>query len=541
MTYWQDQQAWQKLLGDLVAIPSVTGSTGEREMILYIHLLLSQLPYFQAHPEHLRTWPTGDGRYALTALARSVPESPQTVILLSHFDVVPVDEFVPWQTCAFDIQRMTQVLMQEDCAPADVQGEVQGGGWVAGRGSMDMKGGLALHLTLLERATLGAFPGNVLLVTVPDEEANSLGMRTMVPALRKLADSCGLIYRCVLNSEPVFSSPVGSHDHVVYSGSVGKVLPGILCCGKEAHVGEPCSGINATLLASTVATKLEVNPELCDQHGMEASPPPTVLWQADLKQQYSVKIPHRAIVFANLFILRRSGLEVERQLLALLRQAARNAESIYRDRLASSPAAPARRAEVHIRTLSYRELCQYALAKHGRTALTDATEQALASQPASLDARTQSVLCAEAVANLCPELAPMLVLFFAPPFYPAVSSSGHPRVERVLEALTQYAQSRHGVSLQRKHYFPGISDLSYIGLQQSEQEMEAIVANMPIWNRGYDLPLSDMSRVVAPVLNLGPLGRDAHQVGERLHADSAWHITLDLLHCTITELLSSPD
>ncbi len=540
MARWQDRQGWQNLLADLVRIPSITGSPAEEDMALYIHSLLAEVSYFQEHPSHLRTWPTGDGRHAVSAFVRSPSGRPETVILLSHFDVVPVDEFGPWQGCAFDMEQMTRVLAKEDSIPVAIWNEVTHGGWLGGRGSMDMKCGLALHLALVERATFGQFEGNVLLVTVPDEEANSAGMRAMIPVLGHLQAQLGIRYTCMLNSEPVFSSPIGKQDHVLYTGSMGKVLPGFLCCGKETHVGEPFAGMNATMLASVLTMELELNNQLSESDRGEVTPPPTILWQTDLKRQYSVKVPHRAVVFANLFLLRRTGAEVESALLSVMQRAATRVESLYRQRYSDSGMHSdwASRG-FKVQVMTYRELWRYAVSQNGQAAVESAVQRCLEQTPESADARLKSALCAEALVDLCPWLGPMYVLFFAPPYYPAVCSSDHPCLENVVEDLAQYACTQHQVNLVRKHYFNGISDLSYAGLQQPIPAVKAIVDSMPTWNRDYSFPLQELAQMDIPVLNLGPLGRDAHQISERLHVESAWAVTFDLLDRAIRKLLAA--
>ncbi|MCK9911279.1 hypothetical protein MXD81_19160, partial [Microbacteriaceae bacterium K1510] len=89
-----------------------------------------------------------------------------------------------------------------------------------------MKCGLALHMSMLEQAVAGEFAGNLLLLTVPDEEVNSVGMRAAVPVLLELAKQHGLDYSACLNSEPIFPRYPGDENKYIYSGSIGKVLPG---------------------------------------------------------------------------------------------------------------------------------------------------------------------------------------------------------------------------------------------------------------------------------------------------------------------------
>ena len=54
-------------------------------------------------------------------------------------------------------------------------------------------------------------------------------------------------------------------------------------------------------MASLITAELELNTDLCDIVEGEASPPPTNLLQRDLKEEYSVQIPHRAVTLFNLF------------------------------------------------------------------------------------------------------------------------------------------------------------------------------------------------------------------------------------------------
>jgi arginine utilization protein RocB len=541
MAKWQTKVEWRQLLADLVRIPSVTGSEAENTLVQVVHQQLQTLPYFVQHPEHLRLSSTGDGRHLLTALVRAKPETAATVVLLSHFDVVAVDDYGVWQSHAFDMERLTELLRREATLPPEVRAELEEERWVCGRGTMDMKCGLAVHLALLERASMGQFPGNLLLLTVPDEEGNSAGMRAAVPVLTALAEEFWLDYRAVVNSEPVFSSPPGDRSQVVYTGSVGKVLPGFLCCGKETHVGEPFSGLGANLLASALTCELELNTQLCETVTGECTPPPTTLWQGDMKQQYSVKLPHRAIVYYNLFLLERSGADVVDVLRRLAERAARRVEDAYRREAARYFAATGSvvPAPGSIRVITYRELWQYAVETYGFAQVEAALAATAQATPEDADERWQSACQVDALADLCQELAPMLVLFFAPPFYPAVSSSGDPVVERIVQETAAYAKAKHNVQLQRRHFFNGISDLSYVGLRQPMAAVRLLVDNMPLWQRGYTLPLADMEKLNVPVLNLGPLGRDAHQFTERLDIESAYDVTLDLLHYCVLRLLEN--
>lgn len=183
-----------------------------------------------------------------------------------------------------------------------------------------MKSGLAVHLSLLEMAGQSTFFGNLLFISVPDEEANSVGMRAAVPHLLQLKKKYDLDYRVALNSEPMFSLYPGDHHRYIYTGSIGKIMPGFLCCEKETHVGEPFLGLNSNLMASLVTAEIELNTDLCDQD--EGKPaPPTNLIQRGLK----------SVTLFNLFLLERSIAELTELLLRKATSATRKIEALYND------------------------------------------------------------------------------------------------------------------------------------------------------------------------------------------------------------------
>lgn len=70
------------------------------------------------------------------------------------------------------------------------------------------------------------------------------------------------------------------------------------------------------LYGCIINSRIRVEYGPCDIVDGEASPPPTNLLQRDLKEDYSVQIPHRAVTLFNLFLLEKSMTDV----VSLLRQ-----------------------------------------------------------------------------------------------------------------------------------------------------------------------------------------------------------------------------
>lgn len=536
---WQTPQQLKQLLCRLVEYPSISGTEAEILLAKFIAEQLRAIDYFRENNEFVRLHPTGDGRYFVTALVKKAEQVRDTVILISHFDVVDVQDYGAWKDAAFSPEELTKRFYeQKQQLPSDVQADLEREEWLFGRGVMDMKCGLALHMSLIEQACHRTFAGNLLLLTVPDEEANSVGMRAAAPVLAEMAEKYELTYRLVINSEPMFARYPGDKTNYIYTGSIGKALPGFYCYGKETHVGEPFAGLNANFMVAQIANELELNTDFCEVFDGEVSPPPTNLLQTDLKEEYSVQIPHRAVALFNLFLQKKTLDDVTNSLMAAAKRAAKRIGEHYGGeasrfaRLGKSEPKP-----MSINVFTFAELRKKAVDMFGSKQV-EQLEASVLSVEAAKDDREKTIALVDRLAMLCKDFAPMIVLFYAPPYYPAVSAGSDPLVQRLVAKLQKYAQEKHGISLVQQHYFPGISDLSYVGLQQSFASLQTFIENMPIWNRGYQLPLGALEKLNVPVLNIGPIGRDAHQWTERLNVRFAFKELKEWLEYAIHEVFT---
>jgi arginine utilization protein RocB len=535
---WQMKNQLLDLLCELVQIPSVTHSNAEIAVAEYVEKKLRELPYFQQNAEYLTLHQTEDNRKFVTALVKKGANEKKTIILVSHFDVVGVEDYGNWKEFAFNPKKITSLFYKnKHSMPENVQKDLEQGNWLFGRGTMDMKCGLALHMSLIEEACTDAFDGNILLLSVCDEEVNSVGMRNAAPILSELSKQHDLDYIACLNSEPMFSRYPGDENKYIYSGSIGKVLPGFLCYGKETHVGEPFSGLNANYMASQLTCELELNTEFCEAVEGEVTPPPTNLMQKDLKKEYNVQIPHRAVTLFNMFMMEQSMDTVVTQLRQSAEKVARSIEQGYRKKaIRFSTLEESIAKEINVKVLNFDELLQYALKTYGKEEV-ERIQANVINNRGNKDDRDVSIHLVEEFTILCKELSPMIVMFFAPPYYPSVSSRKHPRIQWVVQEMMDYAKENYNIELKKQNYFAGLSDLSYTGLQTPISSLGCLTSNMPLWDKGYSIPLDILEELNIPVLNLGPIGRDAHKWTERLDIDNAFNVLRDMLSVTITRLL----
>jgi arginine utilization protein RocB len=512
---WGTPQSLRSLLYKLVSWDSRTLTDGEREFPLKVKMLIEELIYFKENPDHLGLHDAGLGRNVVTALYKH-PTATETIVLLSHYDTVQTEEYGVLEPLAFQPEELTKKLLeQKEDLPEDARIDLESGEYLFGRGTMDMKMGLALHLALIEKASVENWPINLLLTTVPDEEVNSAGMRAAVTELVRLRDDHGLDYKMFLNSEPTFSQEPGDMKNYIYSGSIGKIMPAALFYGKETHVGEPMKGITANYIASFLTQNMEWNKLFQETALGESTPLPVSLQQKDLKLQYSTQTPYRAVALYNVFLMRRNAAEI----MDLFEQVALDSMATCNAAYQFICAREKVEGVGDIRVLRYEELLVYAEKKLGSDEVVRLKRGALEND--DWDDREKSFRIVDTLMIQCQELAPATILLYAPPYYPAVNSSDDSLVIKSIELLKEVAQSFH-TEVSQIHYFNGICDLSYVHYTDETNGWTAFEHNTPVWGDTYSIPFSDMKQLEAPVFNVGPFGKDAHQRTERLHIESAF-------------------
>ncbi|HLS08561.1 M20/M25/M40 family metallo-hydrolase [Lentibacillus sp.] len=541
MKNWQTKEQLTELLTSLVNHQSITGSNAEIALVEYLHHLLVQKTYFMENPDHLKVHPLEDGRRLLTALVKG-NDSPETVILLSHFDVVGVEDYGSLKNLAFYPEELTkEMACIKEQLPEAVQADISSGDWLFGRGTMDMKAGLTLHLSIMEKAMDGEFAGNILLLSVPDEEVNSQGMMTALPVLEQLIKEENLTYNACLNGEPMFSKYPGDDHYYVYTGSIGKVLPGFYCYGKESHVGEPFAGVNPNLMTSFLSQQLELNEAFIEKVDDEVTPPPVSLMQRDLKEAYSVQTPNAAVSMYNVLYLKQSFNEINDKLLAGAKAAGRNIERYVQQKSDhfASVAQDFTMPDFHVNVMMYEDLYTEAVKRHGEEEVMR-RQNLLVSQRDQGD-RDFSTILVQELAAMCKDLAPMIVLFYSPPFYPAVSSFDDPYIKNVMEKVKSFTQTHYQLDLTVAEFFTGLSDLSFVGHVSAKSNLQQLTTNMPLQHNGFSFPEDVMEQLTMPVLNIGPLGKDPHQWTERLELTYSFDYLPSILTEAIHRLLEQRD
>lgn len=529
-TRWQTPEQLQALITQLVSFDSRSGTSGEVGFPHFIKDKLMTLSYFKTHQDQLYFVDSGEDRNALIAHYKA-DGTKDTIVLISHFDVVHTKEFGDFEDLAFDVERLTEAIAKrkDNFSPA-IKADIESDAYIFGRGVMDMKMGLTLHMSLIELASTEEWPVNIILATVPDEEVNSDGMRAAVKFLSELKDSENLDLKLILNSEPSFSQSAEDTDYYIYSGSIGKIMPSALFYGIGTHAGEPLQGITSHFMSAYLTKEMEFNADFYEEMYEESTPPPVCLQQNDLKKDYSTQTSHHSYALYNVFTLRRSPSEV----MDIYRRVAERAmDECYSDyselcrRLNTTPLDK-------INTITFNDLALHVINKFGRDRYDLITGSVFSDS--TLNIREKAIKIADRLMDASKELAPATVLFLAPSYYPAVNASNDSKLQQKIKYIQDIFKSEHDVDAKQVHYFNGISDLSYVNYTGSESGWLSFKENLPVWGELYTIPFKEMQNLQAPVLNVGPYGKDAHKMTERLHKDSAFIYTPDVLRKLIRSM-----
>lgn len=538
----------KKLTIDLVRIQSDTGTSQEKDVENFLHDWLAGLEYFKRHPERF-------GQYSLPQdpIERCVVwglvkgQGNDTVILMHHHDVVDAFDYGSLGQWAYDPLKLQTALKDVALAP-DVRRDLESGDWLFGRGTGDMKGGAAIQLALLEEyARKPGFRGNILLLSVPDEESLSVGMRGSLGLLIELREKFRLNYKILINSEP--HAKEQDRYGAFHIGSAGKILPLVYVRGKKTHIGHIYQGFNPVLLLSEIVLQTELNTDYSDPSRGEVPPPPSWSFMRDRKEVYDASVPASAGGYLSLIHLKRSPQELILKLkdscvLAFERVLEKIQQSHAAHSRMKNESGPGPSWAVNVKTFA--ELHRQALADSG-TVFQNAYDEFVAAMAADIERQNLNMPEAtfqiiEMTLGHLKDLSPMVVIALCPPYYPPIHNddfAGLPSsVQNLGNHLIRFAGSRWQEVYKITNYMMGITDLSYAALQNGHQISTHIGSNMPLWQQPYHVPFAEMEALSLPVINIGPWGKDHHKFSERVYTPDLYERTPALLESAIAYLLN---
>jgi len=534
-----------RTLKEITAVPSVSGTEGEKVMAEKLYSIISSMDYFVMNKgncglEAIEKDPLG--RSFVWAMVSGKEESKDTVILTTHLDVVGTEGYGLLQSVAYDIEECTKRI-SELTFDEDAIKDAESGNWIFGRGTADIKSGIAIYMEIMrELSEKRDFKGNLLMLLVPGEESNSEGMISSIPFLLKLKEEkgCNFVGATVCES----SIPKSENEDFkrLYLGSVGKIMPMFFCVGKETHAGEPFGGLNPNSFVSEIQRRLELNPDFCDISGKQTTPPPVSLKQTDLKKLYSVSTPMFAISYYNMLTLTRTAEQLSAELKDLAREAfvsvlINNEDKRYR--FSEMSAEKFHYTEVEPCVMTYQELLAQVRNNH-----EDFDERIRGQidvwKREKLDNQTIAINIVKETYEKYDDERPMIILSFIPPFYPHIclneSKEKDQRFIEAIDGMIKYAEESFSEKIVKEQYFMGISDMSYTGIDEN-QDLDSLSANIVGYGINYDLHLEALSKLDIPGIVFGGEGKDIHKNTERLNVHYSLEVLPELYKCLIYTLL----
>lgn len=533
---------------ELVSVPGIAGTKSEGLTAEKTLNILKDIPYFQHHHENLNLIKIKSdplNRSFVSALFCSSKPSKKTIILTGHLDVVDIEDYGHLKELAFNPIELKKRI-KELPLDKDAINDLESGDYIFGRGTADMKFGLALHVELLrELSSRDDFEDNILFLAVPGEESNSEGMLAAVPHLLELNKKYGYKYIGLFVSECCIPKEIGDETKRIYLGTAGKVMPLFLFVGKETHVYESFSGLNPNLLATELNRLLELNPDFCDINKGNITPPPTCLKQTDLKELYSVQTPLMAASYYNVLTLNLSIDELIEKLKNLCFQAFHNTLNIIEksvNKFASISNRNSLREEFEAKVLTYEEVykkVKETLGDKFDTYIQGKIEQWINE---NMDLQTIAInIMKETYLNYS-DKSPAIIIGFAPPYYPdkhLIEDKADDMVLlKVIDNILEYAKDKFNTNIEKDHYYMALCDLSYTGIT-NKKGLNTIASNILGINKSYNLPVDELSQLDIPSIAFGGFGKDFHKFSERLNISYSFEVVPNLYEKAIYELFNN--
>ena len=520
------QKKIKNTLEELISIQSDTGTSLEKDIEKYIYEWLQKLDYFKTNTNNLGNYPlTSDSldRTVVWGLIKGIGR--KTVILLNHQDVVDTCDYQNLRKYAYHPVLLREMLKDVELSK-DVEEDLISGEWIFARGAADMKAGIAIQLSLVELFSKQPnFKGNILFVSVADEESLSLGMRSSAELLQKIKNKFDLEYTILIDSEPHLKTE--NNEGIFNTGSVGKLMPVVYVRGRKTHIGDIFQGFNPLLLLSRIASITELNSDFSDVVEDEVSPPPSWSFFRDGKQCYDASIPESAGGYFSVLTLKRTPKIILEELLEISKQSFENVICQMNENYSNylnkkKEALHMLPWKTNVKTFS--QIYNEAIEQSGDVFLLDyrltmeklkgGIKNNILSMPESNLALIGKTL------EYITDKTPMVVIAFSPPYYPHVSINDFKELDNTISDISnvvvQIAKDVCNETYSKKNYFMGISDMSYAALNDSENIIPHIEFNMPLWKNMYDIPFETIKQLAIPSINIGPYGKDLHKFTERV-------------------------
>ena len=542
----------KKLTTEMVNIPSINhaGDGGETKVAKYVNDFYAAMPYFQSHPDQnymFSNLEEKDRHSNIAYLKGTKGDSKRCVIMIGHIDTVGVDDYGTFWEKAFRPDLLPEQFLSMK-VPQEVIDDIKSGEFMFGRGALDMKSGVAGHMTIMEYFAnhLDELDGYVMHVAECDEEDMSGGIIAALDEMVKIKKKEGLQYIACINADYSTNYNPGDENRYIYYGCIGKTLPSYVVFGKEAHVGQSFAALDPNLLLAEITRKISLNVDYSDIAYGEICVPPISLKQADTKVGYTVQTALVAYGYYNYFT---HGM-TPTQVLYNAKQVAVDAmddviKYLNRQYMRFCNISKVKFTPLpwKTRVLTYKEYYEEIKADKGQE-FVDAMDKfmkELHESDPGMDLRVYGNTVIQEMWKWMDDKSPCIVVYFGSLYSANIEMTGKTPMEKALldavEDAVEKVRPEAGRQIKTRMFYPYIADSSFMAVGGDPSTVDDLNDNMPSSKYKYFHDISKIREIDVPVVNIGTFGRDGHMVTERVDMKQTFENVPNITFETIRTLL----
>ena len=495
----------ENILFDYLKVESFTNTQGEELVDAFFNKTISEMSYFKDHPELYGQYETGDKNFDRHINYAFYKGHSDTYVMIHHSDVVNVDNYADYKKLAFEPSNLANAFLEDDnFLSREAMEDLHSGNFLFGRGVADMKAGGSIELALLDYYSCSGMGPSILVIAVPDEENESLGMRAAIRLLKDLKDEHQLSYKLMINTEP--HQRIQSERGVISQGSIGKLNVFVHVKGVLAHAGKALEGINPNGLLARIVSEVDLNDDFVNVTESEMSIPPTWVMMRDNKKVYDISFPSMSYGILNILNYTDTPSDVLGKLKKLIQTALDDyLEHINMKRLKFS-SKTGRNWKCFNKSDNVFTLDEYLAFRNE------------SGKPLDYPEDIEALMCKSN------DDEPLIVIGILPPYYPAVTNVEQ---SELIDLVNEFTLKNYNQTYDNRMYFTGISDLSYSKLPSKniEEEMKNIMG----WKTKYYIPFEILESVEMPCINIGPWGKDFHKPSERVFKEDVFERTPNII------------
>lgn len=529
----------EKLTKELIKINSVNNgkNKGETKVAQYIHSYFMKNEYFKSHPNQIIEFDSENNRHSIIAYLKG--QSDNTIVLMGHIDTVEIDDYAKAKAYACDPDKIKNALKKYFDLSADVIKDMESNNYLFGRGSLDMKSGVAVNMTIIDYFSkhLDQLNGNLLFLAECDEEGDSKGIISALDQLIKLRKEENFHYCACINTDYSVSN---DNKRYLYLGTVGKLLPSFICFGKESHVGSPFEGFDPNILLSILNKNLSLNAELSDKAGNKTSVPPICLKQSDFKTTYTVQTASCAYAYFNYMLYTSSPKKVLDKCLKIAKDSFKETIALINknyQKYCTNNKMPHKKLSYKPIVYSFNEFD--ALLKkensHYEEEMNKYCIEILKNKP-DIDIREYSYKIVMKAHEYYKSKEPILIVYFGSTFYSNVLIKDK-KIRKAIDKAVKEVSITSTYDIKTSDFYPFISDMSYLSCKHKQEDIKLMLANCPYYKHRYDYPYEKIKEIQMPSVNIGTFGFGGHTYVERVEKKYCFNELPNLILNTIINIL----